>query len=522
MHPDDSRFQDALESAEMKIGPDPAHVQTVQDRMMAMARNGARHGGRTKSGWIVGLLFFGVCGVGLAATETGRNLIRSIFTPVRQQHQVTVTTEDGSTWIRGGGAGPYSAEEQQLAADQFQEVADLKQAGFGELTGLLEGPEHTVYLVKYTLKSGTPVTVGDAGVSEKQAVNMQIDEIRELRDAGAGQVIVQSPGPIGLGAYTIRFTLSDRVVDLQTWYPPGTREGREAIFAETRRMKEELRFSVVEAGASVEEPEAGVMGTLRYTLSDGRTVGIVEQIPAEAITPDGAYVAVPDTGETTEVQRDGTWLAPDGGVYTISGVDQDEQESVVDEFKQIYAIKQAGGGRLVGLLEGPGWDGQPRTIFQVEYTLQSGETMTVGEGDLSDEQAANMQMGEIQQLRDTGEGEIVARRDSPLGLGRFTIRFTLSDGQTVDLTTWYPPSTRQEREAIFAETRKLKAQRRFTVDDVRVDAGWVWGRLSYTLSDGRSVTHYEQVPTDVISSDGTRIVIPEIGESTKIERGPDR
>lgn len=138
-------------------------------------------------------------------------------------------------------------------------------------------------------------------------------------DAGAGDVIVESPSPMGLGRYTIRFTLAGRTVDLQTWYPPGTREEREAIFVETRRLKADLRFAVNQASVSVENPEEGVVGTLRYTLADGRTVSIVEQIPADAVTPDGTFVVVPDAGETLSVELGGTWTAPDGSQYTMGG-----------------------------------------------------------------------------------------------------------------------------------------------------------------------------------------------------------
>lgn len=169
---------------------------------------------------------------------------------------------------------------------------------------------------------------------------------------------------------------------------------------------------------------------------------------------------------------------------------------------------------MVGLLEGPGWTGElSATTFQVKYTLANGETITVGEGNLSTAQRANMWIDEIQRLRSAGAGEVLSQTESPLGLGCFTIRFALPNGETVDLQTVYPPSTRQEREAIFAEIRELKSQRRFSVKEARVVSGsGVWGRLVYSLSDGRTVVHYEPVPTDLISSDGRRIAIPGTGE----------
>jgi hypothetical protein len=42
-----------------------------------------------------------------------------------------------------------------------------------------------------------------------------------------------------------------------------------------------------------------VSGVLRYTLADGRVVGIVELVPKEAMTPDGNPVAVPKTRPAT-------------------------------------------------------------------------------------------------------------------------------------------------------------------------------------------------------------------------------
>jgi hypothetical protein len=44
----------------------------------------------------------------------------------------------------------------------------------------------------------------------------------------------------------------------------------------------------------------------------------------------------------------------------------------------------------------------------------------------------------------------------------------------------------------------------------------VWGILRYTLADGRTVNHYEQVPTDLITSDGRHIVMPGTGELVEI------
>jgi hypothetical protein len=522
MYRDESEFQEALESAEMNVAPDSAHVCAVQERMAVLARNRITARRRTRNACFAALLLCVICGTALAATEAGRSLVRWILTPVLPRHEMTVTTGDGATWSRSGSTEPYGPEQRRAAADLFAEIAALSQAGAGELVGLLEGPDGTVYSIRYTLTDGSSTTVATGVPTDVQALMMGIDEIQRLRDAGAGRAIVESPSPYGLGSYTIRFALPDRTVDLQTWYPPGPRAEREAIFAETRALKADLMFSVEEASMSVESPDQGIMGRLRYTLSDGRTIGIVERVPDELITPDRTSVVMPATGEATPIASGGFWTAPDGSLFLSVGgegpASPHEQQDTVHRYRAVHAIKEGGGGRLVGLLEGPGWDGELSTIsFQVMYTLEDGQTTRVGEGNLSAAQKANMQIDEILRLRGEGAGEIIAQSESPLGLGRFTIRFTLADGETVDLHTLYPPSTRQQREAIFAETRELKTKRHFTVHEPQVLPGsGVWGILQYTLDDGRAVSHYEQVPTDLITSDGRHIVTPGTGELIEI------
>ncbi|MHC4717674.1 MAG: hypothetical protein ACYS5V_11940 [Planctomycetota bacterium] len=518
MYGDDTELREALRSAEMDVSPDPAKVGAVQERMAGLAHRRIAHLRHVRKAWIVGLLLCGVCGAALGATETGRSLIRWVLTPVLSRHEVTVTTPDGTTWTRGGSTRPYGPQQRKAAADQFNEIAALKQTGQGELIGLLELPDTTVYSIRYTLKNGSSTIVATGMPTDVQALMMGLDEIQRLRDAGAGNVIVESPSPYGLGAYTIRFALADRTVDLETWYPPGPRAEREAIFAETRALKADLLFSVEEASSSPENPEQGVIGTLRYTLADGRTVGIVEQVPDELISPDGAHVIGPGADKTVEIGPGGFWTAPDGNLHLSIGGDEPESPETLDRFREVHAIKEAGGGRLAGLVERPGWGGELSTrTFQVMYTLANGQTTRVGQGDLSVMQRANMRIDEILRLRDLGGGEIIARRESPLGLAAFTIRFTLSDGETVDLHTMYPPGTRQQREAIFAETRALKTQRRFQVREPQVLPGaGVSGILVYVLSDGRSVRHFEQVPTDLITSDGTHIKTPGTGELVEI------
>jgi hypothetical protein len=353
---------------------------------------------------------------------------------------------------------------------------------------------------------------------------MRLDEIRNLRDRGAGTVIVRSPSPYGLGYFLIRFALADRSVDLATWYPPGPRSARDAIFAETRALKDDLRFTVFEAHVNPDDPSWGVFGTLRYTLADGRTVGIVERVPDELIAPDGAHVVMPGTGAAVPIGPGGIWPGPEGSLYVTTGgsasESPDEPQQAADEFRRIAEIRQAGGGRLVGLLEQPGRDGEPVAVnYQVAYALADGQTTRVSQGELSPAQRIAMRIDEIMELRDAGAGTVVDQHESPLGMGGYTIRFTLHDGQTVDLRTVYPPGTREQRAAIFAETRTLREKRRFTVQRPQVLPGTgVWGLLRYALADGRTVVLYEPVPTDLITDDGRHVVTPGTGELLDIAR----
>jgi GAF domain-containing protein len=113
-------------------------------------------------------------------------------------------------------------------------------------------------------------------------------------------------------------------------------------------------------------------------------------------------------------------------------------------------------------------------------------------------------------------------RDGPFGLGFYTIRFTLSDGATVDVGAYYPPSTLAEREAIFRELRKLKSQLCFEVIRAWADAsnaaGQVWGRLRYTLADGRAVGTTERIPPEVVSEDGRCVILPGAEEAVEVQQ----
>jgi hypothetical protein len=290
-----------LESAELDGRVDPARIDAVRDRMMSIASAQPGRTRRYRRVWVTVLALFGLCGIGLAATETGREFVRSIFTPVDRHHAVEWDAPDGGMWMRSRDAGPFSSEEEKQTAEEFNEIFEIKQAGGGRLVGLLESPiygrrgSELGFRVAYTLSNGEVETVGGGDLTEKQMANMRIDEITQLRESGAGEVIEHRDLPIGLGGYTIRFTLSDgQTVDLTTWYPPGTRAEREAIFAETRELKSRLRFTVDEAFGIEEYPEQGTWGLLRYTLADGRAVGIIERIPDEVVSDDGTQVEMPD------------------------------------------------------------------------------------------------------------------------------------------------------------------------------------------------------------------------------------
>jgi hypothetical protein len=208
--------------------------------------------------------------------------------------------------------------------------------------------------------------------------------------------------------------------------------------------------------------------------------------------------------EVAGTDADGSsWVSIRIGSGPFSPAEAAAEKTQMDE---VDALKQAGSGRLVKLLEGPPFDGLPATMsttFVIEYQLSSGETLSVGDSSPSPAQRPRMRLDEVIALRDAGADEVVSQSEGGLGLGQYTVRFTLSDGQTVELETWYPPGPRIEREALFAETRALKRDRQFVaLDAVRRPDGGVFGRLCYTLADGRMPVIAEEIPADVITPDG--------------------
>ncbi len=284
---------------------------------------------------------------------------------------------------------------------------------------------------------------------------------------------------------------------------------------------EELRTWTLEAGRrAMDRPHRGrnaLVATLAVVAISG-----VALAGTEAGRDFVRWVFTP-----VEEAQSVTWRAPKGERWTQvqtgreEAITPEEQEAVAKEFAEHYDSKQAGGGRLVGLIESPGFAGIGHTVYLIEYTLSTGEKSIVGSGAPTGVQAENMRLDEIMQLRDAGEGEIVQQKPFPIGMGKYTLRFTLSDGVIVELETFFPPGTRAEREGIFAEMRTLKAAHRFTVlsamfDPANAVAG-VWGTLQYELADGRAVGATEQIPAELISDDGTQVIMPDVDAAIPIE-----
>ena len=110
-----------------------------------------------------------------------------------------------------------------------------------------------------------------------------------------------------------------------------------------------------------------------------------------------------------------------------------------------------------------------------------------------------LRLKELLQLRDAGAGEVISYKPRDIGLGDYVIRFTFADGQTVDLKAYYPPAPRSQREAIFAETRQLKAKHLFSVSELgKSIPGSLWATLTYTLSDGRRTQRSTGTDANVI------------------------
>jgi hypothetical protein len=288
-----------LESAALPAGPSPERAQAVHQRVRELLRASGRRPRRWPIAVAAGVCVVGAAALGAAGTQAGRDMLRRMFTKIEPLHMVSVTPDESSQLSLARSGAPFTQEEADAAKAQLEEVAAIKKSGGGRLTGILEGPGlpqlrgsermRITYLIEYTLGSGTKISVGDGGPNPAQRENMRLDEIERLRDGGAGETLSEKEFPIGLGLFTLRFTLSDgQTVDISTNYPPGTRAEREAIFDEVAQLKQARQFTVLTAERL---PNGQVYGTLRYTLADGRTVGIVGEVPPDVISADGDYIS---------------------------------------------------------------------------------------------------------------------------------------------------------------------------------------------------------------------------------------
>ncbi len=342
MSAEDADFRCMLESASIRLAPDPDRVRAAHDRMMRVAQGPRRRRGR-RTVVVAGLVVVGVSAVGLAGTQAGRKLLRSVFTPVKRMYvmgwqgpiEPVVTTRPGQSAtpadaksipaqspdanstgqyvdavfgvIATEGEEPPGTEEADSAMQGMHEVDEIARAGGGRLIGLTEAPGMFGYVVEYTLGNGEVRPVGTNFLYPKQRVNMRSDEIIQLRRAGAGQTISQEKHRIGLGRFVIRLSLANgQTVDLRTQYPPMTAKALQGIFAETRALKASHRFTVAEAFAGPPAPNATnreVHGILRYRLANGRTVGIMERVPPALISPDGKWVVMPESQARVEIQK---------------------------------------------------------------------------------------------------------------------------------------------------------------------------------------------------------------------------
>jgi hypothetical protein len=287
-----------LEIAAVDGRPDPERMSAVRARMLELARRPGAPRRRSRLALIIIVLASGFSVAGLATTRTGWDFVLKLLTPIYSSDAVTWQSPDNQTiytWSSygTGDAKPMPLEEKQAAISDFQQIHEIAQGGGGRLTGLLEGPGweghfyHIVYVVEYTLSDGRTRSVG-GDLTERQARNMRIGDLMELRDSGSGQIVSRTDSSIGLGNYILRFTLPDgQDLDLMTRYPPGPRKDREAIFTETRALKKALQFTVLQPNRHTSASPSKVWAILRYTLADGRTVGISEQVPPEIISADG-------------------------------------------------------------------------------------------------------------------------------------------------------------------------------------------------------------------------------------------
>ncbi len=385
----DAKLKAVIESGGIETEPDPVRMGAVRERMLHISRMPAARITRPRTIVATIAVVVTLCIVGVAATEAGRKILRWIYTPVMQTATTTFETgldANGNRDVVGivtTDARTFSDQEMERMKRRLTETHQIKQAGGGRLTGLIEIPGPTAYVIEYRLSDGTCQSMSSGRPSGLQAKNMRIDEIDQLRDAGQGQLIASEDFPIGLGRFNIRFTLSDgKTVDLVTNYPPGTRQERETIFAETRTLKRECQFKVDNASR---DSHGRVHGLLQYKLADGRVVGITEDLPEGVISPDGKGVVVGETEHTAAI--------PSGGFAGAL-----EARKARERMQEYSRVADAGGGRLVAIFDNVGSIGQASmTLYRIQYTLSDGTNDIAQTNVPTEKQRANFKLSCLQQ-----------------------------------------------------------------------------------------------------------------------------
>jgi hypothetical protein len=238
--------------------------------------------------------------------QSGHELVGYQFIPVDSEYTVQVATSDGWVMSFGRMGQPCTAAEAEAVRADLERIDKLRRVGEGRLVRLLEGRGPTgtdvrvLYEVAYALRDDEALIITHDALSAEQAQYMQIEELLARYNAGEGKVVSYRDHPMGLGFYRIHFALTDgHAVELETMFPPGLRKEREAIMAETWELRARGRFVVHNPSA---DSDGSAYGLLQYTLKDGRTVGLVEELPPELLSADGQYLMLPDLERPIELE----------------------------------------------------------------------------------------------------------------------------------------------------------------------------------------------------------------------------
>jgi catechol 2,3-dioxygenase-like lactoylglutathione lyase family enzyme len=299
----DPEIRNLVESAGLSGNPDSRRMAAVRQRL-AQTPLAPRRTHRLRTAGIAGLIVVAGAGAVIGGTQTGRDFVRHLFFPVSTSYQVTVPTQDG-VMSYGRDNVPFTPEEQQEARSSLLDVKQQMETGGGELIGITEhrdpaGPGLSyTYLVRYDFGNGNQSTIGQGKLPTRPEELQRAQEIIAQYEAGLGEVVSHTKHGMGMGTYTLRFVLSDgQTTEVETQFPPGPRADREAVFAETAAYLQSGRFTV--NNASLESGDQ-VWGLVTFRLADGRTVGLVEHIPAKFISPDGKHVVLPDADDSLEI-----------------------------------------------------------------------------------------------------------------------------------------------------------------------------------------------------------------------------